>query len=423
MVERFKRLWIGVAVLAGVAAAAYLAHRAAVEGGPPAPRLVERLGYSPPLVTLPEGTLIRFSVETAAVPLDELEFRLLESSKAAHKWTILQDWRDWPLEPVVAASGRTALQVDVRRKNDPTVVDQRWLGQLYVEKGQEQRAKNCLMRNLLADDFDQLDESAARAALAREAWLAIHLLLWEHQSFSVAEKLQALRTLPGVASADLESTGPETAAPGKPPPGTIRVMYHNGDGYRYDPARLTFREDDSPVSLDLSLAAYPEFAKVFRLAARLSPRARAVVGLTYFVCTGYLYGTPPFNPSVRAGVAHCASGSTVLLDCLQQNGVDAELAIIGREDGSTHVLVQAIPTTGEPLLLDSTIGLVYRANFRTLTLSSIPAPLVLPPVRVFPGLDLPTLLDGSCEVLLCRGLVDGVTPIAPEGESEVLRFP
>ena len=404
--------------------AIWFVERSQAEQQPARPQWVAGVGYSPPLATLPEGTAIRFSVEIADVPVDQLEFRLHELPETSKHWIVRQDWRPWPLDPLTPAVGRTALQIDIRKKADPNAVDMRWLGQLCIGKDQERRGKNCLMRNLLADDFNRLDETVARTSLAREAWLAIHLLLWEGQSRSPAEKLQLLRALPGVASAVFEpaASNEDGASSDRSPPRSIRVLYQSGDAYRFDPDRLTLREEGSPVTLDLSLRAYPEFDEVFRLARELSPRGQAVVGLTHLIYSGYQYGTPPFNPSVGHAVAHCVSGSRVLLECLQRNDVEADLAVITRADGALHALVQAVPSAEEPLLLDSTIGRVYRADIRKLTPSTVPAPLVLPTVRVWPGLELSTMLGGPCEVLLCRRFVDGVTPPVPVAEREILHF-
>ena len=416
------------AVLIGVSAA-WLWSPAQGKGGS-SPQLVERLGFSPPLVSIPEGTRIEFVVQPLpAIPLSQLEFRLWDFPRGAPDWRVRQDWRPWPLDPLEPGDGRIAWQIDVRRRSDPTAVDQRWLGEVYVAPGQEQRGKNCLIRNLLADDFDRLEQSDAQAALAREVWLAVHLLLWESQRLAPDEVLRAVRTLPGVEAAALE-TGGLSASSDAPeqsgdrssrPPETIVVHYQDGSRYRFDTGRKTLREAGSPVVLDLSLAAYPQYAEVFKIADGLAPAAKAALAATYAVYAGYRYGTPPFNPTVRSGLAHCGASAALLMQILQANRIEAETVVVALPNGSVHALVHASPD-GAPLALDPTIGHVYPGDIGQMGGVRTPAPLALPRVRDLPWLDLRTLLADRYDLVRYSRLAPGVTPPAPIQEIDRQEF-
>ena len=164
-------------------------------------RLVQSLGYQPQSVCNPVDTPIEFDItlfldasgKTDYVKaLAELEFRLWEYGD---KWSVVYDWRPWPLPPYRAsAPGSVALQVDIRRKDEPKAIDRRWLNQFSFLSDCKPYRSN-LFRCLIAMHFDVLDEEKLDALLADELQLVVALLHNDQLALDHGEQVRRLGKL------------------------------------------------------------------------------------------------------------------------------------------------------------------------------------------------------------------------------------
>ena len=164
-------------------------------------RLVQSLGYQPQSVCNPVDTPIEFDItlfldasgKTDYVKaLAELEFRLWEYGD---KWSVVYDWRPWPLPPYRAsAPGSVALQVDIRRKDEPKAIDRRWRNQFSFLSDCKPYRSN-LFRCLIAMHFDVLDEEKLDALLADELQLVVALLHNDQLALDHGEQVRRLGKL------------------------------------------------------------------------------------------------------------------------------------------------------------------------------------------------------------------------------------
>lgn len=366
--------------------------------------LVDSLAYVPALASIPVGTELSFVVRPKA-PLESLEFRLLETTA---KNRVVQDWKPWPLEPFTARTpGLVGLQVNVRLKASPFVEDHRWLGEFFATTEQEGSGKSNLLRNLRADDFGYLDQRRARRVLARELWLAAHLLLWEAQAVPAESQVERLNGFAWVNYAALSDVR------------HAEVRLDDDQGYELDLRDRLFHQIGSAVQINLSLASYPLYRKVFELMGGSSDEVKAAAAVTYAVSEGYRYGTPLLyqNAPLAVPALDCGSLAVLLRDCLRDNGIAVQLVGVDKVDSdATHMVVLAQWPGGPVLLLDPTAGLVYELDARQGIKSEIPAPLALPTGRDLPFLDLRQFCSKACTAYVYAEILPGVIPVSPAHE-------
>ncbi len=368
--------------------------------------LVERIFHVPAAVALPTGVPIEFFVWPRWHEPEDLEFRLwdlLPEEKIVH------DWAPWPLPPFVCSEPRTtALQVDVRLKRQPQVIDRRWLNTFTFFDRQEPSAAN-LLRNLISDDFEVFAFSEGLGILARELWLATHMLQWQHEGAGPAEARQRLEALPGVEGVEA------------PPIGPLRVRMAGGRVYEVDLEAFTLSQAGSPVLLRLTLERYPRCRQALDAMRHLPSEARTVGLLTLAVYEGYHYGTPAQLAlmHVADAISHCVTQMDLLRRILETCGLPARYAFLATYDAqhnaAPHAFVQTRLDDGTPLLLDPTNGYMYLYDIADLGRRPVPEPVVLPQCRDLRQFDLRNLAARPGRVIVADALVPNRVPQTPSG--------
>ena len=358
-------------------------------------KLVESLGYEPESVCNPLDTPIEFDVSLVVGGpgtqyrdiLEGLQFRLQEYSD---KWSVVYDWRSWPLPPYHASRpGMVALQVDVRRKDDPEKIDSRWLNQFSFLRDVKP-CQNSLVRELLAIHFDVLDEEKLRDLLADELQLAIAVLRNDHIRMNHEEQINRLRKLSCVVRIVTDS-----------PSETITLR--SGSVVHWNWQQRTLQEEGKTTALRVGAADLPEYGELFRRCASLPEDAVTTAATAFSVQLAYYYGTPKdaASWSARNSVASCEQLALILHRLLAGSGVSTKLIGLRRADnGACHILVQAVTAESKiPMLIDPTAGCYYLCDARTISVDNIPDPIFLPHSRSIPGCDLRSLVDISSTIL------------------------
>lgn len=381
-------------------------------------RLVQSLGYEPQSLCNPLDTPIKFDVsmfldasgKTDYVnALAALEFRLWEFGD---KWSIVYDWRSWPLPPYRAsAAGSVALQVDIRRKDNPGAIDSRWLNQ-FSFLPDPKPCQSPLFRSLIAMHFDVLDEETLRGLLTDELQLAVALLRHDRLALEHGEQVRRLGRLPCIRS----------LSPGGPHEDTITLR--SGPILHWNWQEHWLQEEGKEVLLRVGVADAPEYGELFQRCAKLPEDAIAAAATAFFVQSAYYYGTPRdvVSWSARDSVASCLQFGLLLQRMLSGSGVSSKLIAFNcQNDGGSHVLVQAITADSKtPLLIDPTAGRIYLCNLREISPDKLPDPLVLPHSRPIPACDIRRLIDHGSTIVSYDSPLPHVFPVQ-FGSTSVIR--
>jgi hypothetical protein len=358
--------------------------------------LVRSLGYRPQSVCNAVDTPIEFDLalrmdaagKKYVNALEDLEFRLCEHGD---KWSVVDDWRPWPLPPYRASHpGSVALQVDVRRKDDPENIDSHWLNEFVFLPGC-QPCPNQLFRSLIAMHSDVLDEEKLCDLLADELQLVVALLHNDRLALEHGEQVQRLRRLPCVRG--ISADGPKSET----------ITLRSGPVLHWNGRRHWLREEGRAVALRVGVADSPEYGDLFVRCAKLPEDAVAVAATASFVQSSYYYGTPSHAAawSARNSVASCHQLALVLQRMLSGSGAAPKLIEFScASSGGSHVMVHAVTADSRtPLLIDPTVGCLYVCKLAEISPGKIPAPIALPNSRAIPGCDLRSLLDASTTIL------------------------
>ena len=366
--------------------------------------LVENIFYTPAATALPAGVPIEFLLYRADQALEDLEFRLWDLLPEER---VVRDWGPWPLPPFVCAEPRTtALQVDVRLKRLPQVIDRHWLSTFSFFGRQEPSAAN-LLRNLISDDFDVFGFPEAVAILARELWLATHMLQWRHEGVPPADARRRLEGLAGVESVETSPGGP------------LRVRMTGDRAYDIDLEACTLSQAGSPVLLRLTPDRYPHYRQALETMSGLARDVRIIGLLTLAVYEGYHYGTPPrfALADLPEAVSHCGSQIDLLRRILAACGLPAQLVFLTaydeQQNTAAHGLVQTRLNDATPLLLDPTNGFLYLYDITDLGRRPIPEAIVLPQCRDLHQFDLRTLSARPIRVIVADAAVPNCVPLTP----------
>ncbi len=360
-------------------------------------RLVQSLGYQPQSVCNPVNTPIEFDItlfldasgKTDYVKaLAELEFRLWEYGD---KWSVVYDWRPWPLPPYRAsAPGSVALQVDIRRKDEPKAIDRRWLNQFSFLSDCKPYRSN-LFRCLIAMHFDVLDEEKLDALLADELQLVVTLLHNDQLALDHGEQVRRLGKLHCVGR--IAPDGPHND----------RITLRSGSVFHWDWHACLLQEEGKGVALRVGVAHSPEYGDLFQRCAKLPDDAVAAAATAFSVQSAYYYGTPRnvVSWSARDSVASCHQLALFLQQMLSGSGASSKLIRFFWANHTTgHVLVHAVTADSKtPLLIDPTVGCIYLCDLREISPDKLPAPIVLPHFRSIPGCDIRSLADPSTTIL------------------------
>lgn len=364
-------------------------------------RLVERIGYTPLATVLPVGTPIHFVVRPrGTIPMEALEFRLWDLLPTNR---IVCDWQSWPLPAFVCEHPReTGLQIDVRLKEAPAIQELHWLNDFVFHDGPTTHAAN-LLRCLMANHFDELDREKKVEGLAQELHMVAMLLDAEHQGRPLSTQIKHLSSTPIVTKVDMLGQH------------RIRVKLLGGEEIDIHLDTRTLQVVKSPIHLDVSLSAFPEYGVVLD-ALRTKPESiRIAAIMTRAVYVGYYYGTQPTSAtldSIESTVASCQDRAVLLHDLLRFVNVHSSFVELGHAE-SGHILIQInLPGTG-PWLLDPTVGQLYEMAGRQISEKPIVEPIRLPPAHRLPHLDLSTFVKKGASVRIYDVCVVGVVPMVP----------
>ena len=371
--------------------------------------LVKEIAYRPSSVSLPSGVPIHFLLRlNDVVARRDLEFCVHASG--AHSWKTIVDWRPWPLPPVTLEENKgerfwTSLQVDVRLKDCPKVMQRIWLNMFYPYDD-DRGSSNNLLRFLLADDFDKFDTERNHARVAEELNLTIHFLRWEYQRTPVEVQKNALEQLAGIEKTKrLED-------------GTVRVQTASGNAYILDFDKRVFRQEGSALFAQLDLASFSDYRTLFERCDALPEQAVVAAGLTYAVYAGYRYGAPPnyFLRDINNPTGHCGSVAFELHLALRHLGYSADLVSVSAK-GSAHIFNQIHLGDGRSYILDSTVGYVYDFEAHDLMKKAVPDPIVLPQVRKLDFLNLQTMFKDpdpkTHQISIFDEYIPGIYPPQP----------
>jgi hypothetical protein len=370
--------------------------------------LVGEFFHTPAAISVPVGLPLHFRVLRRGFPIDTLEFRLLELSPVLR---VVHDWQRWPLPPYVADAPKiTGLQIDVRLRDTPDIVDKHWINTFCFYEPQAIVPGHSLLRALISDDFELLDHDTALQQLAEELGLAAHLLLWEFDHVSAEDQQRRLAGLTGVVSVTPAARN------------QMDVKLACGTAVRIDLTARTYAQENSPVRLTIALEQFPRYRLALEQLRDLPTPTRLFMLLHYAVYEGYHYGTPPqFDLThVNNPISHCGSQAKQLHRMLALNGHRPAYVWITATnpdgDQAGHVVVHMPGTNGAQWLLDPSNGFVYPlpAEWDGRIDANLPAPIRLPACRTLDYVDLRTLCAGDCQVRRSdRVQPDVVPPLAP----------
>ena len=338
--------------------------------------LLRKILSSPPVAALPEGTPIRFFLQPGGFPPETLEFRL---------WSLLPtnqvvaDWQPWPLPDFplhpTDQSSQVAVQVDVRMKEYPAVMQMIWLNTFYLSP-KEPTPVSSLLRSLLADDFRIADPEMATQVQAEELSLVLNLLYWEHWKLSVNEQMQKLKTLRCVKSVEGKT------------PDSLRVVLACGRAYTLDLKERQWHQEGSPLTLRFALDVFRSYENVYGRFEKDQEEIALIAGMTYAVYAGYHYGTAPNNilENPTDSIAHCGTLVRQLHDLLDDAGTTSSFVAISVQ-GTDHRVLETT-AKGAHYLLDPSAGFIYRFSADQLGRAPIPVPIVLPQERNLDFLNL-----------------------------------
>lgn len=355
--------------------------------------LVSEIYCSPDATALPVGTPIEFFVRGATGSLSKMEFRLWDLLPVER---VVRDWQPWPLPAFVCTEAkRTALQIDVRLKQQPQVIDRHWLNSYrFFEPGQTVPGHS-LMRMLIGDDFEINGFPQEIKSLARELYLCLFFLKWEAQSLSAAECDRRLAALRFIEKIEVQ--------------GGDRVLtLDSGRVYTWQPKSRLFNQTKSPLFIRVSLDAFPRYRELFELLQDIPEDAKLAVLLSYAVYEGYQYGTPPALGLMGVGemVSHCSSQAQQAQRILGACGIVSDLVLIageGRHAGAAHMILKVPSSNDKSMLLDPTNGFIYEVSADWDDATKVAKPIKLPQCRVLDYLNLLIICEDGC-----------VTVVAPE---------
>ncbi len=364
-------------------------------------RLIDRISYTPPATLLPIGNSVHFVVRPRnGIPIDALEFRLWDLLPTNR---IVSDWRPWPM-PAYSADmpKQTGLQIDIRLKKAPAIVDLYWLNDFSFQRGSPTPRAN-LLRSFLAGNFDTLDRATKVARLAEKLAIVGIILDSEYlqqSSDDVAARLSKLRSV-----AALRPLG--TAA--------IELKTSSGEIVRVDLASRSMRIAGIPLTFDVSLEAYSAYRSLLDSVASKPESVRLAAMMTYTIGEGFYYGTQAtlatMDP-IEALVANCQDRAMLLKEFLAHWGIRTMFVEISTGE-SGHMLIQAdLPGAG-PWLLDPTAGFVYEWADRQWDDPKPPAPIRLPVSQSHSHLALNTLIRPGTIITRYGKHLEGVVPLVP----------
>ena len=300
---------------------------------------------------------------------------------------MVADWQPWPLPDFplhpTDQSNQVAVQVDVRIKEYPAVMQMIWLNTFYLSPKEPKPIPN-LLRSLLADDFRIIDPEMATQVQAEELSLVLNLLYWEHWKLSANEQMRKLRTLRCVKFVE-----------GKKPD-RLRMVLACGQAYTLDLKKRQWHQEGSPLTLRFALDAFSPYENVYGRFKKDQEEIALIAGTTYAVYAGYHYGTAPNcileNPA--DSIAHCGTLARQLHGLLDDAGTTSSFVAISVQ-GAAHRILETT-AKGVYYLLDPLAGFIYRFSADQLGKAPIPVPIALPP-GAQPG--FPELGEGLPQLL------------------------
>jgi hypothetical protein len=366
-------------------------------------KLVKKVFYSPPALAIPQGTPVNFFVQPLPeFALDSLEFKLWGFYPKG--WQVIYDWQSWPLPAFAldfAGHSMGALQVDIRLKKNPTIIQKIWLNSFYPYQQKQDVQPNNLLRLLLSDDFEAMHRKQAIQLLACELYLTIHLLLWEYKNLPIQEQVTLIGQLSWIE--EMNNKGKAI----------IQLDIQEGDSYDIDLNKRTFRETHSPIQIHISLQYFTEYRKIFEQLNDYSEQAKILAAVTYAVYTGYQYGTAPnyIVENISDSIAHCGTSSLHLHEILKAMVQKSSLVGIGAPSKS-HMILESSTNKGETFLLDTSAGFIYHFSASDLGKKEIPQPIRLPQVRNLDFLDLRQFIEDihSTSISIYQDYKEGVMP-------------
>ena len=365
-------------------------------------RLVEDIYHSPLATALPVGTAVEFFLSLSGSPND-LEFRLWDLQPTEQ---VVHDWQAWPLPPYVASEAKlTALQIDVRLKDAPSVLQHYWINSFQFFDPAAVSQGVSLLRCLIADDtdFDRLGESIDE--VGEQLDLITALFSWESEALPAAAQLERLSRWPLAVEVQAQ------------PAGEMLLTTARGRRYFVDLASRIVRQQGSPLMLRARLAEFPRYQQALALLASLSEPVRRAALLNYAVYEGYQYGTPARSAllDLNQPISHCSSQSMLLHALLGRGGLAPELLWVvvpdGRGGSGSHSLVQVRISAEQVLLLDASSGFVYVVPEHWAGSGRLPDPIILPPCRTMSFLDLRQACSAGCSVSAAAQAVPNVVPL------------
>ena len=371
--------------------------------------LIKNLFVSPSGVSLPAGTELTFNVQASPdYPLEDLEFRLIElhppEDKGAWDYKEVQKWQAWPLHPYAlpdTPKGTMALQVGIRLKANPLIIQKKWMGQYYPYVSKPDKHAN-LLRSLIADDFDLEPTANSNQVLADELNLSLHLMLWQKQSALPADQTKKIRALANIKSVSQVD------------PSNTNVQYASMRSYNVDLAGMKLHEQDSPLEINVGLKDFPQYSDMLTSCSTLTENQKIMAGFVLAIFEGYRYGTPPNGTleSMCDTISHCASSSYQLLSLLRAIGYHAKVITMDDPEAGAHVIVQSNAPGEKPILLDTTMGCVYAFGVENFGKTAIPKPILLQSDHILDSLNLTTFFKpGKTEFAIIEDFEPGVVPL------------
>lgn len=362
-------------------------------------RLIDRISYTPPATLIPVGNFIHFVVRPrSGIPIDTLEFRLWDLLPTNR---VVSDWRPWPIPPYSVDSPRqTGLQIDIRLKRAPSIVDLYWLNDFTFQR-ESPIPKANLLRSILACNFDTLDREKKVATIAAEFLIAGVVLDSKHRRQSSDEVFARFSKLHSVTTSKREGTA------------LVELKTTSGEMVCVDLTAGSMRVAGTPLVFDLSLDSYPAYRAVLESVASKPDSVRLAAMITYAIGEGYYYGTQAtlatMDP-VEALVANCQDRAMLLKEFLGYWGIQTEFIEISSGESGHMLILAELPGAG-PWLLDPTAGLVYEWNDQRWDNPTLRAPIRLPVSQLHSHLVLGSLIRPGTSITRFSTHIEGVVPL------------
>lgn len=265
--------------------------------------------------------------------------------------------------------GLYSLQIDVRKKTEPWVVQKYYLGQFYVHDRDREKNSDYLIRRLLSFYSSPVqNDSDVLKSVSLDLDIALNMLRWEKEKIPLDKQNEKLRNLKSIGEIIEENKN-------------IFIVKVNGYVRYIDLNNRTY--SDGISNLTISISNNPNINKIITESIADSDKIVLAKLVTYLIYVHYDYSQVPNEferPRKRlySTLAHCQHLAEDITSILKNLGFSVKTVGILSND-STHavneVLIDDIVYT-----LDPSSGVVFSKSIKQLK-ENYELPYVLPQVR------------------------------------------